>query len=158
MLPGTPAREFRNPGGNLLLFSSDTLKRDTLTSDDLSSTYRIPNVHIRLANLTEYQDDLGNLGLHFPRSVASFSVCDVDQGRRQGIKKALSNEHPTEIILRGRTLELENRSYAVQCMRNKAGVFDIILVEDLNKDLEPTASRSSLNFGQTHTIKEGHTR
>ena len=146
MLPGTPAREFRSPGGTLLLFSSDRLKGDTLTSDDLSSAYRIPNVHIRLANLTEYQDDLGDLGLHFPRSVASFSVCDIDQGRRQGIKKALSDEHPTEIVLRGRTLKFENRSYAVQCMRNKAGVFDIILVEDLNEDLEPTASGCSLNW------------
>lgn len=35
-------------------------------------------------------------------------------------------------------------------MRNKAGIFDVILVEDFNEDLEPTAPKRNLNSCHIH--------
>lgn len=108
------------------------LSEQVRTSDDLSRAQRVANMDIGLRYLTENQQDLNYLPLHVCRRIAAARHY-VEKCRRQRIEQALSNEKPTEVILRGsRTLQLKDGPNSVQRVYNKLALFCKIFIEEIN--------------------------
>lgn len=82
---------------------------------------------VRLRNLAEHKNDLNDLMVHLHRHTLP-TRHDVQQGRRQRIEETFSNEHPTEVVLGGRTLQLEHAPDPVEGVDDELSLFGIIFI------------------------------
>ena len=94
---------------------------------------------VRLGDLTEYEDDLDNLLVHI-RTGLSTTSHDIQERRRERVEKTLSNEHSAEVVLRGRTLQLEDAADTVERMDDELGLLCVVLIEEIHEDLQAPAS------------------
>ena len=94
---------------------------------------------VRLGDLTEHQDDLKDLAVHVVGDLSTAGH-DVEQRRGQRIEEALSYEHSAEVVLRGRTLQLEDAADAVEGVDDELGLLRVVLVEKVHQNLQPSTS------------------
>ena len=111
----------------------------TLTSDNLPCPKCVPDMYIRLRDLTKYQRDLNELHVHL---FCNFAIArhNVQQGRRQRIEKSFSDEHAAEIVLGCRALQFEDAADTVQGVDNKIHLFGVVFIEKVNKNLQASAT------------------
>lgn len=102
-------------------------------------------MYIRLRDLAEYHKDSDYLRLHLRGSDLRRGH-HVQERRGKRVKQPLPNEHAAEVVLRGRTLQLEDTSNPVQRVLDEVRLFRVILVEEFDKDLEAAATEQDFLF------------
>ena len=98
-------------------------------------------MNIGLGDLTEHQDDLKDLAVHVVGDLSTAGH-DIEQRRGQRIEEALSDEHSAEVILRGRTLQLEHAADPVECVDDEFGLLGEVLVQQIDKDFQASTSET----------------
>ena len=106
-------------------------------------------MNIGLGDLTEHQDDLKDLAVHVVSDLSTAGH-DIEQRRGQRIEEALSDEHSAEVILRGRTLQLEHAADPIECVDDEFRLFCVIFVQQVDKNLQAATSETGVSrFART---------